>query len=229
MAIELLTPKPMIIVPKPKSYVKLDMAFGIGAGTTLFDKSRYRSHGAITGASWATGAHGKCLDFDPTVPSYVGIPAAHTQLNFTSQAFSIIARINVDSVAGINTIFSRGGDTVDGYLFTIDSMGRLYVWTSQTSARQNSYSNTGVVSAGQWCTVGMSRVGSLVRVFNEGIDMTITSTTHIDPQSCARTAKIGILDDLVTSPFDGKMEFLRIFGGIALSASEHLAWHNALK
>lgn len=228
MTIELLVPRPRLVVPKPKSYVKLDMAFGVGAGTTLYDKSRYRSHGAITGASWATGLHGKCLDFDSTIPSYVEIPAAHTQLNFTSEDFSIIARVYLDDLTDARAVFARGlRVNQDGYSVIINSSGGIEFWTFQDGAYQYTISTYSINTATHY-TIGVSRDGAVGKVFLNGVDITLACSGHKNPKTSSQNAYIGVVGDKVRYPFDGKMEFLRVFGGIALSASEHLAWHNAL-
>uniref|UniRef100_A0A6H1ZR47 Putative lectin/glucanase superfamily protein n=1 Tax=viral metagenome TaxID=1070528 RepID=A0A6H1ZR47_9ZZZZ len=226
---ELLLPRvvaPARILP---SYVKLDMAFGVGAGTTLYDKSRYRSHGAIvsTDVFWAAGLHGYCGNFSPI--AYVEIPAAKTQLNFTSEKFSMIARIRIDDLTTWRRIFNRGLAGADGYQWYIHSTGRNYFRTSTALGDTDSCSAAGSILINTRYTVGVSRNGASVRVYINGVDSTTTAGVHPDPTTCARSAKIGIYDDLVSTPFDGKMEFLRSFGGVALSASEHLAWHNALK
>jgi len=228
MVTELLVPRPGLIVPRPPSYVKLDMAFGVGAGTKLFDKSRYRSHGAITGASWATGLHGKCLDFDPTIPSYVEIPASHNQLNFTSEDFSIIARLSLDVLADA-CVVCRGLFSSQGWLLRTRLAGYIDFATCQSGATQFSASSTGGVAIpGFPYTIGISRSGAAVTIYVNGVADTASAGTHNNPTTCTRAAKIGTYDQTVEYRFDGKIEFFRIFGGIALSASEHLAWHNAL-
>jgi len=226
---ELLLPRvvaPARILP---SYVKLDMAFGVGAGTTLYDKSRYRSHGAIVGADWAAGLHGYALNFTPSNFDHVEIPAAKTQLNFTSGKFSIVMRVRFDSFAGNPILFQRGWWNTDGYQFYALSTGRLFIYTYQAAANQSSNTVAGTLVTATWYTLGLSRNGASIRLFINGIDRTAGTGTHVAPLTSARSAKIGISDDLISSPLDAKMEFLRIFGGVALSASEQLAWHNALK
>ena len=228
MPVELLLPRVKVPVLPMPSYVKLAMAFGVGAGATLFDKSRYRSHGAITTAAWAAGLHGYCLDFNAANPDYVEIPAAHTQLNFISQDFSGVARIRCDNLAGNNTIFCRGLSLTDGYFWYISSTGYLEFRTCNAPAEQRTYSNVGDFVINTWYTVGFTRNGASVKLYRNGVELGyFVVGVHIDPATCARTAKIGIFDDLTTLVHDGKIEFLRIFQ-VALAASEHLAWHNAL-
>lgn len=224
----LLLPETRVPVLKPPSHTALDMAFGVGAGTTLFDKSRYRSHGAIITATWAAGLHGYCLDFNAANPDYVTIPAAHTQLDFTAEDFSIVCRLNADSTAARFYILNRGKANTDGYGFRVDAGGAIQLFTWQLAAWQWTRTAAGAVVAGNWYTLGMSRNGAAVTLYRNGVVVPVTADVHLNPTSSARNALVGIYEGLATYPFDGKMEFLRIFRGIALAASEHLAWHNAL-
>jgi len=228
MVTKLLVPDRRIVVPKPPSYLKLNMAFGVGAGSTLFDKSRYRSHGTIVGAAWATGLHGKALDFDPATPSYVEIPASYTQLNFTSEKFSIICRLRPDIITPTFYIFNRGLESTDGYILRVYGPGAIAISTSQSGAHQLTYTADNTMVAGTRLTIGISRDGATCTIYKDGVDVTFAHGTHIDPATCARSAKLGIYDNKASGPYDGLMEFSRVFGGIALSASEHLAYHNAL-
>ncbi len=228
MVTKLFVPDRKIVVPKPPSYLKLNMAMDGASASYLFDKSRYRSHGDITGASWATGLHGKALDFDPALPSYVEIAAAYDQLNFTSEAFSGIIRVKLDAWGTGTTLFIRGKFNTDGWWWFVDSTGRQYFYTLQTDANQATFGVNNAVAIATHYTLGFSRDGKAVKLYINGVDDTLTSGTHINPLTSARTAKIGVYDDLSIYPFDGKIEFLRVFGGIALPASAHLAWHNAL-
>lgn len=228
MAVELLLPGRRISAPKPPSYLALDMAFGVGNLAILGDKSRYRGHGTITGAVPAAGVHGYCLDFNPAIPGRVAIPAAHTHLNFTSEDFSIIARVNVDDLTGTRHVYNRGLTTVGGYDFYIEPTGQIRGRTIQVAAAQVTVSAVGEVVIGNWYTLGLSRVGASIRLYKNGVDVTTVPAVHIDPTTCVRVAYIGIYGDVATNPWDGKIEFLRIFRGIALQTSEHLAWHNAL-
>ena len=228
MATELLLPRGKVPDPHLRSYVKLDMAFGVGAGPELGDKTRYRSHGAIITATWADGLHGRGLDFDPTGPDYVEIPLTHTQLDFTTEDFSGVVRLKVDDLTSNRNIFTRGWMNTDGYFWFIDTTGASDFRTSQALFLQRTATLGGEVVINTWYTLGFSRNGVSVRLYKNGVDVTSIVGVHVDPASCARNATIGIWQDLLTDPFDGMIEFLRIFGGVALSASEHLAWHRAL-
>lgn len=228
MPVELLLPRVKVPVLPMPTYVKLAEAFGVGAGASLFDKSRYRSHGAITTATWAAGLHGYCLNFVAANPDYVLIPAAHTQLDFTSQDFSMIARFNNDDFTLLNRrILQRGAWNANGYTWILTAGGGHTFITYNLAAGQRTDSNFIMVN-NTWYTVGFSRSGAVVRVYINGVDQTAVPGVHINPVTCPTGAFIGADSAVGANAFDGRIEFLRIFGGIALSASEHLAWHRAL-
>lgn len=223
----LILPRPKIEVPRLPSYIKLMMAFGLGTGTSLFDKSRHRAHGTISGAAWATGLHGYALDFVATNKDYVEIAAAYDHLDFTSEDFSVIMRMKFDVLSTRQRLLVRGGPITDGWWLFRGSDNTINVFTAQSGIQQSSTSSAAIASTAVWYTVGFSRDGASVTIFIDGAKDTPTAGIHYDPATCARSLKIGIKDDKVTEPFDGKIEFLAVFG-VALAASEHSAWHNAL-
>jgi hypothetical protein len=106
--------------------------------------------------------------------------------------------------------------------------GLIKAFTCQSGANQSTSSTAGDIATATWYTVGVSRSGAAIKLYKNGVDVTVTAQTHINPVTSARTAVIGAYNDKTGYFLDGKMEFLRIFGGISLSASEHLAYHNAL-
>jgi len=223
----LLLPRLIAPVPRPPEWLKGDWRFGIGVGTKLPDLSRYRAHGTISGADWATGAHGKCLNFNKAVPDYVEIPASYTQLNFTTQDFSLVSRVYIDDLSANGRLFIRGDASVDGWDIYLHTSLLVVVETHQLGVGQVSYTNVGTIGTGQWYTIGFSRDGASVKIYIDGVYDSLFADTHLNPASCSRSAKIGVDDNKISNPFDGKIEFLRIFGR-ALPASEHLAYHNAL-
>ena len=224
MAVELSLPGRRIPAPLPPSYLALDMAFGVGNPAILGDKSRYRSHGAITGAVPAAGVHGYCLDFDPTIPSYVEIPAAHTQLNFTSEDFSFVSRVYNRNPAAGAILFNRGLATTDGYYIYMVPSGSFRLYTNQALASQNTRSADGEIVANTWHTLGISRSGASATVYKNGVDITVEAGIHIDPLTCARSAKIGIYNDLASFPLVGQIRWVR-FLKRALSEEEHMIAH----
>lgn len=217
----------IVPVPLPPTYLKGDWRFGIGEGTKLPDLSRYRAHGTIVNADWATGVHGKCLDFNSAVPDYVLVPAAYTQLNFISEDFSFVIRFRADSIANAPAILCRGSWEASGYYLRIESDGNLEYTHNQDGDRQRAISSDGDIAINTWYTVGMTRDGKSVKLYKNGVDITLTAEDFEDPLTSALNFIIGGYGTGPMINLDGKFEFLRIFGR-ALPASEHLAWHNVL-
>ncbi|MBA7662296.1 hypothetical protein ES703_70324 [subsurface metagenome] len=199
--------------------------------TILYDRSRYQSNGDFKAAGqpdWVRLPSGLwVLDFNPANPDYVEIPADQTQLDFTSEDFSIIARVKVEDLTANRWIFTRGTAFVDGCHFYLIVAGTLRFYTNQAGESQYSTSTTGAIVVGNWYTVGFSRAGESIRIYIDGVDDTETAGTHIDPLTSARTAKIGIHDNLVSNPFDGQIAYLEIWN-YALSATQHRKKHDAL-
>jgi len=193
-----------------------DDAFGL----TIRDRSGNNNHGTITGATWTRLPSGlRCLSFDGN--DYVEM-ASSPALNFTSGDFSIIVWIYLDSLTIHRRLFSRGvyGGAGDGYLFSVNNNGVLEFQSYQASAGvQTSQSAASQITTGSWYTVGLSRVGASVKLFKNGVNITSVAGTHVDPATCARTAKIGIYDDKTNNPWVGKIALVRIYNR-ALSAAQ---------
>lgn len=203
----------------------LCMLLNENGGSRAMDISPYNANGALVGFGSPAKRPFNGLQFVAATPSYIEIPAAFTQLNFTSQNFSIIARIKLDALVTDRYIFDRAGYNIDGYRLVIVSTGALYFATYQTPGIQISSSSAGSIVIDTWYTVGLSRAGASARVFRNGVDITTTAGTHINPLTCARKTAIGIQTNLVSNPLDGKIEFLYVWGRRALTASEHKAIH----
>jgi len=184
----------------------------------------YKTTATVTTATWTPTGR----DFNPLTPDYVEIPAAFTQLNFTSEDFSIIARVYIDSLDVHRMILCRSLNWVqDGYMFMIHTTKTLRLYTCQGGVSQATTSSA-IVDSGAWYTLGASRAGAAVKTCINGIDRTSVPAVHINPTSCSQSAKIGIHDTLIAYPFDGKMEFLMVYNR-ALSELEHLNIHNISK
>ncbi len=186
------------------------------AGAIAYDSSKHATHGIIVGASPATGLIDGAQYF--TLNDYIEIIAP--QLNFTSEDFSLVASFKIDDLTSGKALFFRGSKNADGWYAYIESTGRVYFHTNQAAAYQRSISSAGSIVAGAWYTLGFSRSGASVRIYINGLDDTPSAGSHIDPLTCARTAKIGIWDDLATYPFDGRIDNIIVYYR-ALDATEH--------
>jgi len=168
------------------------------------------------------------LDFDSNNPDYIEIVASFTQLDFTSEDFSVVVRVTIDSLANHRTLLCRGLLSNDGYDLFISTSGAMYLRTSQDGANQQSASSAGAIVINTWYTVGISRSDASVIIYKDGADVTSSSGTHINPLTSSRSAKIGVTDNKVSIPLDGQIEYFAVFS-VALTEQEHMEWHNYLK
>ena len=191
------------------------------------NESRYSSNGTITTATWQRLQTGLwALDFNSDTPDHVEITCP--QCNFTSEDYSIVTGIKIDDLSAFGEIFIRGLIATDGFDFVLSPPGQVLASTFQAAASQYSRTPTGILSINTWYTLGLSRSGNSIKVFVDGIDETTFAGVHVDPLTSARTAKIGVCDDLTTYPFDGQIAFLKVFN-YTLSAAQHYKIHQSTR
>ena len=210
----------MTLIKDPyASKIFLDMDFGYGRGATLLDKSSFHTHMTHTSSTWTLGVHEWSLVL--ANPCNITLPATNTQIDFTSEDFSVVAKIKPINLN--NNIWLPANHTfnVSGWNFGCEAAGTLSATTYQSGASQTSRS-TAEVTAGNWFTVGCSRAGTSIRLYVNGVDVTDVVGTHINP--AARSD-----NTLFASNSDVQIEFLHVFGGISLPITAHAWYHNVLK
>ena len=162
---------------------------------------------AVTGALWTPRGR----DFDG-VDDYIncGHPL---NLNFTSEDFSIEAWIKPDSLASNPNIFAKGSAVTEGYFFLLMSDGSGYLCTNQSESWQLSYFPIGCISTNFWQYVVATRSRAVVKIYKDGIDVTTSPGTHIDPASApTRDAVIGIHPGKAQMElFDGLIGEVRVY------------------
>ena len=191
--------------------------------TTFRSVDANRMTTTVNGATNIWTPNGR--NFTPGTPDYLEIAAAYTQLDFTSEDFSIIARIKIDDLTSTQRIIIRGLRDNDGYELYIQATGSVRFITNQATAFQYTDSFTGQVTTTAYYTVGISRSGTSVIPFIDGVNKRDIAGTHTNPLTSTRSAKVGIADNLIDNPFDGKIQFVMAYNR-ALSAGEHLDIHN---
>ncbi len=197
------------------------------AATVLADVSRYGTDGTITTANWVRLPSGLwVLDFNSATPDYVEITPTPTQLDFTSEDLTLLVWANIDAVGARKRIIDRGLVNSDGYEFFIDSNNLIYFRTNQAAAFQESYSATPLTVAGGWYHIAFTRSGASAIPYLNGVNDANIVGAHVNPVSSSRTVKIGIADDLTSTPFEGRMSLFKIWN-YALSAGQILNIFNA--
>lgn len=196
-----------------------------GQGNAVTDYALDEFNGIRVGALWTTDRcdnPGQALWFDG-INDYVvdNIP----KLNYTTQAFSVVARIRPENVATGISVFSRGTGNVFGYELRVSVTGRLVFYTYQSGAWQQTRSSLGSIVDDTWYTVGFSRAGPTARTYINGVRNSETPVPHIDPTSATVNVCLAIHGDLVSFPFKGKIHDVMVFSR-ALGNADHLAIHN---
>jgi len=122
-------------------------------------------------------------------------------LNFTGEAFTIIAWVNPTLAAVMDVLCRNEAQNKNGYFFRIVSDGRIGLRTSQESASQDSYSVAGSMVANTWAQVSAVRSGAAVTFYKNGETLAYnTQGTHVDPGSYAG-------DFLIGEQVDGSRDF----------------------
>lgn len=203
--------------------IALDLTFEEMIGTLAHCRSPYAHNCTLHGVpTWTALANGlPYLLFDDGNPDWLDCPqASTTQLDFTSEDFSMACWFNC--TAGAMHVFSlliRGDNAVDGWDFWIHGNDTIAFTTCQAGAVQDSIGIPNVLDVNNWYLAGITRSGASVRVYNQGVDITLVAATHIDPLTSNRELHIGIEDDETNGAFRGMMYRPRIWSR-ALAAWE---------
>jgi hypothetical protein len=162
------------------------------------DRSRFANAfttvGAGTVPTVADGVRGNGLSFDGgdyICSGTTGTCANDTDLDFTSEDFTVSMWINPTSAATYNTLFYKGAYQVSGYYFTMDANRTLALVTSQAGTNQVTNTATGAVPLNAWSHVVVRRQGSSARIYVNGVDVTNTAGTHSNPTASTDSFQIG--------------------------------------
>jgi len=161
-------------------------------------------------------------DFVGATPDYVEVTCP--QCNFTSEDFSIVFRVSIDSLAVNRELVCRGLFNTDGYRFRVLSTGRLAFQTFQAAANQETFSVVGDILIKTWYTIGVTRIGGAVTLYRDGVDVTDAPAVHIDPLTSARGFFIGIYGDAASEPLDGQISAVKVFS-YALNPDQQMQQH----
>jgi len=121
-------------------------------------------------------------------------------------------------------MFCKGLATT-GWVFYLNTENRMSFGTRQAAADQ--YSSGDVLTLNEWQFVGFSRRAATARIYTNGRETTITSATHINPDSAAaQNFYIGCTDLVGAGWMGGYLWRPRIVGR-EVAAAEMLAVYEA--
>lgn len=167
----------------PKSYP--------GSGTAWRDLSGNGNNGTLTNVTYTSSP--AYMTFTSASSSGVSLG---TKFNYTSESFSFSYWIYLNSYTTTQTgqgpvAFYKGSYNTDGYYNDIGPNGAVVFVTSQSGANQISNTNAGTIPLTTWKNICVTRAGTNVKIYINGIDQTATSATHVNPTSSARNFVLG--------------------------------------
>lgn len=179
--------------------------FGAGAAAPSWNGSGIAFSG-LDGSTTYTTADALSFDGGDHVDS-----GTDSSLDFTTEDFSIEFVLEPTTGFGLNDqIFARGKLNTDGYYCSVGSGGVLYLVISQAAAYQLVTSNAGAYVIDQTHHYVFVRDGATGYIYKDGVDVTSTSGTLIDPLTSARHAYIGRGDSAGVEIY-GKMDIMRLY------------------
>lgn len=142
----------------------------------------------IAWAKWPL-SNTSIIDFNSATPDRLELAAAaSTDLNFLAGDFSGMAWVYPQLLVGnIRNIFCKGGvEGNNGWEFTVaGGNGAIYFSTYQAAAHQDTLSAIGQVVLNTWYLLGFSRTGTVAKLYKNGVDVTLTSGAHVNPDDAA--------------------------------------------
>ena len=149
------------------------------------------------------------------VGSYVDV--GNSQIfKITSSPLTISAWVMPMTLTADNRVFADFVYMASGYAMNIYADGRFYLGTWQASAQQSTVSSSGAVKAGVWTHIAVTRNGASAKTYANGVDLTTTPASHIDPAPSTVNAWIGRGSGW---PFNGFIANVQIYN-TSLSANE---------
>lgn len=145
-----------------------------------------------------------------------------SNFNFTSEPFTFSTWLYIRNFVSATPgqggmIVYKGSYQTSGYYVQMGLTGAIALLTNQAGAVQ--FSVTGdVLALNRWQHFCVTRSGSSVRLYVDGIDRTSTAGTHTNPSSSALNFQIGRYET-GNIGFDGSMDDFRVYNRV-LSQSE---------
>lgn len=161
-----------------------------GFGTIITDMSGTGTHGTLVGSP-TYNVDGIKNNFQMFTGKNIHFG---TNFNFTTQDFTFSLWLNIgNTLSPVNSgqggiLFYKGSFNTNGYYSQIGTTVPFNVslQTNQSGAVQGSFSNS-IMLLNTWYNITITRAGSVVRTYINGLDETNTGSSHINPASSAST------------------------------------------
>jgi hypothetical protein len=139
-------------------------------------------YGGLNNGPLYDSANYGSIVFDGT-NDYVG---CGTILNYTSGDFSFsywiyVTSLTTNQVGQGPVIIYKGAYQVNGYYDQIQPNGLLFFSTNTLGSNVTTSTATGTISSGNTYNICYTRSGSSIRIYVNGVDVTVTAGTHVNP------------------------------------------------
>jgi len=186
---------------------------------TWYDLSGSGNTGTlVNGPSYNSANYGS-ISFDGT-NDYVN---CGNILNYTTGDFTFSYWVYITDLQNANggsVIIYKGDTGVNGYSDFLDSNGDIVFRTNGAGGTVITETNTGVISTGNTYNITYTRVGTSIKIYVNGVNVTLTSGVHTDPASSSSNFTIGSYSG--TSFFSNKRLYSFYNYNRGLSAAEVL-------
>jgi hypothetical protein len=150
------------------------------------DRSRHGHNGTfVNHTAWVRQPSGIWVsNFDIAQDDAIQIPTPCPYLDLTYHSFTMMAWVKRTALVGGNNmyLFGKGAFNVNGWNFYVQSTGEINFQTCQTGASQSTTSAS-VVQLGKWCLLAITRSGTSVLAYYNGLLSTGAAGVHADPLS----------------------------------------------
>ena len=119
----------------------------------------------------------------------------NSDYNFTSENFSIDFWINPTSLSNTVILLGNGSWNADGYYLVLSGTGQLLFRTHQSGTHQDTSTTASVIEENKWQHVAITRDGSTINIYVDGIDVTYNHGSHTNPTSSNGNLVIGTYED----------------------------------
>lgn len=144
--------------------------------------------GTVVGTvTWGAGHIGNAVIFDGAA----GMDSDGVGPTPGSNPFTFSFWLETASLPTNMCVFSAGTNEASGYFFYIITDGQALFATSQSGASQTTSTAVGAVAASGFKHIAITRSGAAVKIYVNGVDVTVTAGTHIDPAAHGTALQVG--------------------------------------
>ncbi len=162
-----------------------------GSNTTWNDVSGNGNNGTLTNGPTFNSVNQGSIVFDGT-NDYINFSDI---FNFTSESFTFSYWINLNNLTTNQVgqgpiVLYKGAYQSNGYYDQINTAGGISFVTNQSGASQVTSTNTGIITTSTWYNISHTRNGSSVRIYINGVDLTSTTATHVNPTTSTNVFRL---------------------------------------